>query len=453
MRRTLNPAARFSFLSKAALAALAACLALRWGVSLLTEFKPIFPDYYYTDARLYDKGARELLEAWETDSEPNVPVAPSHSLYVLSTAALYQAFGAQPLAPKLVNGLVATAAVFFWYRIALLLAPQGAAVLFVWMLALWPTNIFNSSQHFRTAPILLLTSLTFYLFLRCWARKSATEARTGRAQVFLALGALTLAFTGLYRPYVMALAAASLLTGCAVFALKARRDKRRLGLMLASGLWVLAGLALSRPLYSALAVRVIGREAAASHGLAARREPASGSSSSLPAATAPKKNSSRFSAEALSEFRHRRHVSDQVYARDNMNRKIGSQIFPDETFHSWWDVIVFIPKGTFYAALMPLPGLYPMQGKIGRIVASLENLVLLSCLGLALWGWRRARGLFPLFWTLAAFFCATSLFYGFFELDLGAASRHRLQHFPAVLLPAALALWHMLPSGLRRLLD
>ena len=100
MRRTLNPTARFSFLSKAALAALAACLALRWGVSLLTEFKTIFPDYYYTDARLYDKGARELLEAWETDSEPNVPVAPSHSLYVLSTAALYQAFGAQPFAPQ-----------------------------------------------------------------------------------------------------------------------------------------------------------------------------------------------------------------------------------------------------------------------------------------------------------------------------------------------------------------
>ncbi|MFH2202050.1 MAG: hypothetical protein ABIJ96_02945, partial [Elusimicrobiota bacterium] len=144
-----------------------------------------------------------------------------------------------------------------------------------------------------------------------------------------------------------------------------------------------------------------------------------------------------FSPEGLTQFRKIRHSEDQKWAARFSGRRIHTQVFPDAEFHSWWDVARYLPRGTLYALFMPLPGFFPLEGKLGRRLAALENTGLLAAFLLAAAYWVKTPSVKPAPLALAAFFCLTALCYGLFEYDLGGATRHRPQYFPCLFIFAA----------------
>ena len=115
---------------------LGAGLLLRWGLAILTEFHPIFPEYYYTDALLTDRLARGLAEVWSSGSGRIPNIEPSWRIFTALVGGTYCLAGPVPLLPKLLNGLAAMAAVCLWARLAFLCVGGRAATLVAWMLAL-----------------------------------------------------------------------------------------------------------------------------------------------------------------------------------------------------------------------------------------------------------------------------------------------------------------------------
>ena len=95
-------------------------------------------------------------------------------------------------------------------------------------------------------------------------------------------------------------------------------------------------------------------------------------------------------------------------------------------------MLLFLPKSIFYILFMPLPGLYPLGGKLGRILASAENLALLALSLVALLGLLRGPRS-PAALSLLAFFCLILPPSALLEFDLGSATRHRLLFFPFIL--------------------
>ena len=120
-------------------------------------------------------------------------------------------------------------------------------------------------------------------------------------------------------------------------------------------------------------------------------------------------------------------------------REIETQFFPDADFRTWPELVAFVPKGAFYALFMPLPGLYPMNGKVGRILAAAENALLLALAVLAVLGLRRVRWT-PAAVALLATFLALAAGAGLLEYDLGSAARHKLLTLSLLLPFAARAL-------------
>ena len=61
-------------------------LALRAGLSVVTEFKPIFPAYYYTDSTLMDQAGWRVAEAWREGRPPAWPGSPSQRVQAAALA-------------------------------------------------------------------------------------------------------------------------------------------------------------------------------------------------------------------------------------------------------------------------------------------------------------------------------------------------------------------------------
>jgi hypothetical protein len=113
----------------------------------------------------------------------------------------------------------------------------------------------------------------------------------------------------------------------------------------------------------------------------------------------------------------------------NLGREIGTQIYPAADFRTWGDVLAYLPKGSFAVLFMPLPGLYPMGGKIGRYAAAGENVILLLLSALAAVGFARGPKS-PARLGLLAFFAAMTIGAALLEFDLGSAGRHKLLYLP-----------------------
>ena len=80
---------------------------------------------------------------------------------------------------------------------------------------------------------------------------------------------------------------------------------------------------------------------------------------------------------------------------------------------------------------MPLPFLYPADGKIGRLLSSLENLILLVISLFAIYAWKRGkipRSCTPMVICFSVVWCI----HGLMAPDLGTAMRHKFFYLPLI---------------------
>jgi len=336
-------------------------------------------------------------------------------------ALCYYPCGYHPILTKLLNCLVGSLACMTFFSLLAPLFGAGAAMTGALALAIWPTHVFFTSQNFKESWVMLLC----YLALAC-ALRLLSPPGPGRARD-AGLLAVALVAVGFLKSYVMAVWAAAF--AVALMIRGAMRWRRRIPM----GAALLgAGLALASPFLYLLSSRPLFR-----HYL---ETPADLAPAIIPNRHSQKadRNVQPFSPQGISEFRHSQQDSDNAWAQRENNRKVATQLFVDVEFHTWWDVLAFLPKGMFYVLFMPLPGLYPLDGNLGRILAALENSVLLLLASAAAIGfWRGpktlARGLL---WVVFAVMAVGS---ALLEFDLGSATRHKLLYLP-LLFPFAASL-------------
>lgn len=298
----------------------AAAFALRAGAAVLTEFKPIFPAYYYMDSEFADREARADLAAESRDESRGTLYPLGQRTHIFFTKSLYRLVGPRPPAPKLVNALASALGVLAFGVWAVGTFSPRVGMLAATALALWPSHIFYTSQNFKEGLICGALMGAFLLI------------GPGEDLLRRALGGLALlvVLVGLRTP----VAAVALAAIAAPWAWKR--------------LWKLPRTALA-----ALALVMIAAAML------------------------------RWAPAEITAMRDRRQYSERLYAAGH-GRDIGTLLFPDESLSSWLDVAAFVPKASFHVLFMPLPGLYPMGGKPGRYLAAAENvgLLLLCALGL-----------------------------------------------------------------------
>ena len=395
---------------RAILAIAAAAFALRAGSAVLTEFKPIFPAYYYTDAVFVDQYARATVNTWALGQRLHLSYSPPQRIHILLTALLYRAAGPRPIAAKLVNAIAASAGIAAFGLLAGRLFAPRAALAAAALTALWPSHVFYTSQNFKEG---LICAILMGAFLLLTPRDPEIR-HGGRAD--LAGGLVLLALLGFLRSYVMLAAAGAL--ACAALALLCRGSSRRTAAL------VLAVCLAAPLLYKAALARLL---------LGPIKPSVDGSVSEsvlVPAISdsADGRVYRPLSPRGITEFRRLRQYSDRLYAK-GLGREIGTQLFPDERMDTWFDVLLFVPKASFHALFMPLPGLYPMDAKPGRMLAAAENLVLLLLFALSLAA--ALRGVFePRRLGILLFFAVMTAGSSLLEFDLGSAGRHKLMYLP-----------------------
>ncbi|UPT73608.1 MAG: hypothetical protein M0D55_17375 [Elusimicrobiota bacterium] len=399
----------------------AAALGLRVGAAVLTEFSPIFPSHYYHDAVLAESLGAEMAGSWREGRIHASRYAPPHRIHAAFIAAVYIPFGRRPLAAKIVNALIGSASVLLIGFAAAAATTPAAGLAAAAAVAVWPSHVFYTSQNFKESPSLALLFGALALAASMLSRED--DGRTGAAKaagfVALSVGA------GLFRSYVLVVLCAAAFFAAA---LKARRS---------SSARMLLAAVLAAPFAYKACSRAVLRHAIPAVEYAKDNAEANFLSVARDENGLARKPS--FSPAEISEFRRGRQESDRRYAREKGGREIATQIYPDAVFKSWGDIVLFLPKAAFAVLFMPLPGLYPMDGRIGRMLAAAENVILLLAFVAALSRGPRALGA-PAALLLAAFFAAMTAGSALLEFDLGSASRHKLQYFPAILPFAAEAI-------------
>lgn len=397
----------------------AAALALRFGAALVTESHPLFPAFYYTDAQVMNAAAADA----DADRRAGRPylfpgiAGLSQRMQVSFQADLYRIVGPRPLAAKLVAAVLGSLSIVALGFGLSLVFDSGPALATAAAAAAWPSHVFYTSQNFKEAPTILLS----YLGLACGlALLGGASAR--RSPLLAAAMAAFLIGAGFYRSYILLTLSAALLAAF-IWAMKVQKLTRPLALGLTAALAAPA-------LYIPISHYVLDHWLTA-HGLASDGDPRL-APSLIPVTVDDRQSAvshSPTSPQGLTEFRLNRQYSDRQWASLYRQREIGTQLFPDARFATWFDVLAFIPKGAFYVLFMPLPGLYPIDGKLGRLFAALENLALLAIAAAGLIG--AARGpKTPARASLLLFFLAMTAGCALLEFDLGSAGRHKLLYLP-----------------------
>ena len=380
----------------------AAAFVLRLTLAAITENHPLFPPYYYTDANLIDDAARRTATDVAAGRPYSYAGTPSQRLQVRIQTALYRGVGIHPFAMKTLNcALSALAIGALAVSIAAIFGPAPSLAAAA-LCAAWPSSIFYTSQNFKEAPISLLVYLALCAFLPLLRGRKMEGPRT---VLLAAFGSVCLIAAAFYRSYVT-LALSSALAAAFSSAWVLNRWPRR-PLMIGLGATLLAPL-----LYLPVSRYALTYDSRTEHAY------------------------SPASPLGLSEFRRIRQSSDRQWAKRTFNRDIGTQIYPDARFETWPQLAAFLPKSAFTALFMPLPGLYPMDGKLGRMLAAAENIILLALAALGLAGCARGPKT-PARAALFLFFAAMTTGAALFEFDLGSAGRHKLLYLP-MLFPFAI---------------
>lgn len=396
---------------------------LRGGMSCATSVHPIFPAYYYADATAIDLWARETLAARQRGEAPPAVGAPSHRLQVALLTAIYSVLGEAPLAAKLAHALAGAAScVVLAAALAPLFGPACALASGA-LVAAWPSAVFGSSQIMKDPLVTLLAYAALWALLPLLGRE-----KTGSVPARAAAGAAAMVLAGVFRSYVMLVLAAAV-GAAALWSLRRGGSGARAAL---------AAAVLTPALYLG-ASRLIF-----THRLPA---PASGAGDSsmqvhvIPKTYDParKRYVSPLSPQSITSFRMVRQAEDQKWSGYHYRREIETQIYPDARFDSWLDLAAFVPKAAFHVLFMPLPGLYPLDGKLGRVAASGENLLLLLLVAAAAAGLRRLP-LDPARAALLGVFLFMTVGSSLLEFDLGSATRHKAFYLPMLFPFAAAAL-------------
>ncbi len=402
-----------------ALGALA--LVLRASCALVTEFQPIFPAYYYTDANVVHAAATSALDDIRAGRAPMINGTLSARIQTLLTLQTYRAFGTNPLAIKLLNAVLGALAVATLTWALTFAFPLRTALIAGILVALWPSHIFYTSQNLKEAPANLLAYAALGWALAAGFGNNMTLPR---ATSFAFGAALALIGAGFYRSYVLVSLAAALLLalGLASLFMRERRAKTA-----ATAAILLAALAL----YPTAASNVLNSfhsqalEPSDQGRIQPRLIPVTYSEFHPGTVIRPT------SPEGITFFRQSRQFADRHWAKFQSpnSREISTQIYPDAEFKNWGDVLSFLPKSSFTTLFMPLPGLYPMDGKIGRWGAAGENVILLALSILAALGFTRGPKSAARL-GLIAFFSVMTVGAALLEYDLGSAGRHKLLYLP-----------------------
>lgn len=400
----------------------AAAFLLRAGAAVLTDKRPLFPPFYYADARLIERLVADTLAAEREGRASPFKGAQGRLLQVRTQAAIYRLLGPSPLAMKLLNGLLGALACAVLGAAFLPVFGPGPALTAAALCAAWPSNVFFTSQNLKEAPANLLAYLSIWGLTTLLAGR---RLRPAAASLVAAGAVLALTAGALYRAPTLLVLVASMALICAWTLAVDRKLPSIWALCLAAAL---AAPALYGPASRLLATRWLGAEGARDPDLRAQLIPSSWLDGQRP-----------LSPRGLTEFRRSQLEVDRQRALLDDGREIATQLFPQARFESWLDVAAFLPKGVFHALFMPLPGLYPLEGKIGRALAGAENILLLALSALGLWGAvcgpkTSSRAL------LLLFFGGAAAGAGLLEPDLGSAARHKLLFLPMLFPFAAEAL-------------
>lgn len=406
-------------MTRAAFAVALLAFGMRAGAALLTERYPVFPAYYYTDAAFADQNAMEMVSWWREGKPLTHGLSPSQRAYATYVALVYYAVGHRPLAVKLLNAAVGSLSVAFLCAAAAPIVGPGAALAAGLFAALWPSHVFNTAQNFKDPLTLAFCWAGLWLFL------SAPRQGLGAGFWARAAGGFAAFFgLGFLRAYMLVLACAALAAGL-LWSAARERGQARAGALLA------LGIALSSiPVYSGAGAPLLGRHVAfAEPGVSDVKGETGFGVRTFDSQT--NEHIRPTSPENLADMRRNRQQSDRDWAAANAKREIGTQLFVGQRFSSWLDVALFMPKAAFHVLFMPLPGLYPMDGKRGRLLAAWENVVLLLLAAAAAASLLRRR-LEPASLTLLAFFSMMTAGSALLEFDLGSATRHKLAYLPAL---------------------
>lgn len=402
------------------LAVAALAFIVRAGAAVVTEYRDFLPAYHFTDARSTERYGWEAAQNLAAGRPVDWRGSPSHRVMTGWTAAVYRVTGRRPLVLKLVVAALSAAGIAaLWWLAALLFDPRAAS----WTAAaaaLWPSSVFYGSQVLKDPLIAPL----IYAALACAARLIVP----GGPRLAPWCGALAAIVAAAFlRSYLLIPSAFALLVAAAW---SWRLDRSRALALIA--------LAAAAPLtFRALSAWTLAHVLTAPASIAAADPTLR--SEVIPTYYDPQagKSVSPYSPRALTAFRRYRQESDQVEAQKTYGRRIATQIYPDAVLETWLDVALFLPKSALHALFMPLPGLYPLDGRPGRLVAAAENLLLVLAAALTALSLRRglpsagAAG-------LLAFFAVMVAGAGVLEFDLGSASRHKTLYFP-LLFPIAAA--------------
>lgn len=407
-----------SWIRRRPLAALAAlALTLRFAAAFVTEYNPIFPAYYYADANLIHAAAVRVLDGLAAGQPTRINGSLSERLQIAMAVRTYRIFGPRPLATKLLNALLGALGIVTLAWTLSLVFPVQAALAAGALVALWPSHVFYTSENLKEAPADLLAYLALGAALAAVADPWPSRSRSGAAAMLTAF----LLCAGFYRSYVLLSLSGGLIIA---FALMALEPPIRPRVFLAA-----AAVAAALTLYPYLAQRVhlsFDADTLNSEGLGRLRSqliPMTYDEFDIGTVNRPT------SPDGITAFRKSRQFADRRWAKLTAGREIGTQIYPEAEFKNWGDVLTYLPKGAFTVLFMPLPWLYPMDGKLGRYAAAGENSILLVLAALAAVGFIRGPKT-PLRLGLLAFFAAMTIGAALLEFDLGSAGRHKLLYMP-----------------------
>lgn len=405
---------------RAMFAVFAGALGLRLAVAAVDARKPLFPSHYYNDERDYLAQA-EVVNAGLREGRRLTSLTPGKELHIVTLAALSRRFGDGPLPGRALNAATAAASAVVWGWVAAALTTPAAGLGAAAFLAFWPSHVFHTSLAGKEGPIGLMLSTVTALFIAGLSsggfRRQALWA--GAAATALALGLLRA-----YLPSVLAAAGAV----AALAAAAAPAAGRRRAAVVPAALWLAAGAAGFKPLKAVLSRPLL------TEGRVQSRQVLP----SLPAPPGGAPQGALSVPARLGAYRNRLHAGARTWSLAQFGAAPDSALFPDEEIATWTDLALFVPRATFYELFMPLPGLYPTQGKPARMLASAEGVALLAVALLAAAGLSRRRWDAPTAF-LCAFVAVAAPATAFLEFDLGSASRHRTHFYPFVLPFAAAA--------------
>ncbi len=351
------------------------------GSDLLYSYYPV------NDSNLYDFYGREIAAHLKEGQIMNVPASIGVIAYSYLTGFVYALFGPSWTLMQVLNSFIGTVGVFFFFKAFQTFLPPGVLKTAVYLTALMPSILLWTSLHLRDPWIFLMIGLLAYgmalAMQRGWMKPWLMCAT--------AIGGLML-----LRPYVAAVAVASLIPSVTLF--KPLRI---------------------RP--SAFGVRLTLCVIAITLGLYVLTK-----AQQLVLGTEP------ISYEILTNIRNAAAVE-------------GSAL-PPVAFRSWTDAIAHIPLGSINFLFRPLPW---EAYNLPAVVASAENsfLVVLVLMALISGRWWQSLRTMRSFWPMLIFAAGVTAVYALIGGNLGTLMRVKIQVLPFLLAFAALGLARLRPSG------